>query len=49
MADRLLADATVAFHFAFIAFVVLGGLLVLRKPTSRGCTCRQSRGSCGSS
>jgi Protein of Unknown function (DUF2784) len=32
MADRLLADATVALHFAFIAFVVLGGLLVLRKP-----------------
>jgi hypothetical protein len=29
---RLLADATVAFHFAFILFVVLGGLLVLRKP-----------------
>jgi hypothetical protein len=32
MAYRLLADATVALHFAFIAFVVLGGLLVLRKP-----------------
>jgi hypothetical protein len=32
MADRLLADATVALHFAFIAFVVAGGLLVLRKP-----------------
>ena len=32
MTDRLLADATVAFHLAFIAFVVLGGLLVLRKP-----------------
>ncbi|MFO1310975.1 MAG: DUF2784 domain-containing protein [Burkholderiales bacterium] len=28
---RLLADATVAFHFAFIVFVVLGGLLVLRR------------------
>jgi len=32
MIHRLLADATVAFHLAFIAFVVLGGLLVLRKP-----------------
>jgi hypothetical protein len=32
MGYRLLADATVAFHFAFIAFVVLGGLIVLRKP-----------------
>jgi hypothetical protein len=31
MGYRLLADATVAFHVAFIAFVVLGGLLVLRK------------------
>jgi hypothetical protein len=31
MGYRLLADATVAFHFAFIAFVVLGGLFVLRK------------------
>ncbi len=29
---RLLADATVAFHFAFIVFVVMGGLLVLRWP-----------------
>ena len=29
---RLLADATVAFHFAFIVFVVLGGLLALRRP-----------------
>jgi hypothetical protein len=27
---RLLADAVVAFHFAFVLFVVLGGLLVLR-------------------
>jgi Protein of Unknown function (DUF2784) len=32
MTYRLLADATVAFHFAFIVFAVLGGLLVLRKP-----------------
>ena len=32
MTYRLLADATVAFHFAFILFVVLGGLLVPRKP-----------------
>jgi hypothetical protein len=32
MGYRLLADAAVAFHFAFIAFVVLGGVLVLRKP-----------------
>ena len=32
MAYRLLADATVAFHFAFIVFVVFGGLVVLRKP-----------------
>ena len=32
MTHRLLADATVAFHFAFIAFVVLGGLVVLRVP-----------------
>lgn len=29
---RLLADATVAVHFVFIVFVVLGGLLVLRRP-----------------
>jgi len=27
---RLLADAVVLLHFAFLAFVVLGGLLVLR-------------------
>ena len=32
MTYRLLADATVAIHLAFIAFVVLGGLVVLRKP-----------------
>ena len=32
MTYRLLADATVALHFAFILFVVLGGILVLRKP-----------------
>lgn len=32
MAYRLLADATVALHLAFIVFVVLGGLLVLRWP-----------------
>jgi hypothetical protein len=30
--DRWLADAVVAIHFAFIAFVVLGGLLALRWP-----------------
>jgi len=29
MTARLVADALVAFHFAFIAFVVAGGLLVL--------------------
>lgn len=29
---RVLADATVVLHFAFVAFVVLGGLLVLRSP-----------------
>jgi hypothetical protein len=29
---RILADAVLALHFAFIAFVVLGGLLVLRWP-----------------
>ena len=32
MLYRLLADATVGFHFAFIVFVVLGGALALRKP-----------------
>jgi hypothetical protein len=30
MAYRWLAEATVALHFAFIVFVVLGGLLVVR-------------------
>ena len=29
---RLLADALVAAHLAFIVFVVVGGLLVLRRP-----------------
>jgi hypothetical protein len=29
---RLLADLVVAFHLAFVIFVVLGGLLVLRWP-----------------
>jgi hypothetical protein len=32
MTYRLLADATVALHLAFIVFVVLGGFFVLRKP-----------------
>jgi hypothetical protein len=32
MIFRLLADATVVLHFAFVVFVVLGGLLVLRWP-----------------
>jgi hypothetical protein len=32
MTYRLLADATVAIHLAFIVFVVLGGLVALRKP-----------------
>lgn len=32
MTHRLLADATVAFHLVFIAFVVVGGFLVLRRP-----------------
>lgn len=31
MTARLLADALVAAHFAFIAFVIAGGLLVLRR------------------
>ena len=31
MAYRLLADLVVIFHAAFVLFVVLGGLLVLRK------------------
>ncbi len=30
MAYRLLADATVLLHLTFVAFVLLGGLLVLR-------------------
>ena len=29
---RILADATVALHLAFVVFVLLGGLLVLRWP-----------------
>lgn len=32
MVYRVLADAVVLLHFAFLAFVVLGGLLVLRWP-----------------
>lgn len=32
MADRLLADLVLVLHAAFVAFVVLGGLLVLRWP-----------------
>jgi len=32
MGARLLADLVVLFHFAFIAFVVAGGLLVLWRP-----------------
>lgn len=32
MAARLAADALVLLHLAFIAFVVLGGLLVARRP-----------------
>jgi hypothetical protein len=32
MAFRLLADATVVAHLAFVIFVVAGGLLVLRWP-----------------
>jgi hypothetical protein len=31
MAYRLLADATVVLHVLFVAFVVFGGLLVLRR------------------
>ena len=31
MNDRLLADAVVVAHFAFILFVLFGGLLVLRR------------------
>lgn len=30
--SRLLADTVVVLHLAFVAFVVLGGLLVLRRP-----------------
>jgi hypothetical protein len=29
---RLLADVVVAIHFAFLAFVVIGGFLALRRP-----------------
>ena len=32
MTDRLLADAVVVVHLAFIVFVLLGGLLVLVRP-----------------
>ena len=32
---RLLADAVVLFHFGFVLFVVLGGLLTLRWPAVR--------------
>jgi len=32
MAFRLLADLTVVLHVAFVVFVVLGGLLVVRRP-----------------
>ena len=32
MIYRILADALVAFHLAFVTFVCLGGLLVLRWP-----------------
>jgi len=32
MAFRVLADITVLLHLAFVAFVVLGGLLVARWP-----------------
>lgn len=32
MLYRVLADLTVLLHFAFILFVVTGGLLVLRRP-----------------
>ena len=31
MSDRLLADGLVALHFAFIAFVLFGGFLVLHR------------------
>lgn len=32
MVFRLLADATVALHLAFVLFVIFGGLLVARRP-----------------
>jgi hypothetical protein len=32
MVFRALADATVAVHLAFVGFVLLGGLLALRRP-----------------
>lgn len=32
MLFRILADATVCLHVAFVVFVLLGGLLVLRRP-----------------
>jgi hypothetical protein len=32
MISRLLADAVVVLHLAFVAFVLFGGLLVLRRP-----------------
>ncbi len=32
MIDRVLADAVLVLHLAFIAFVVLGGFVVLRRP-----------------
>ncbi len=32
MVYRILAEATMLLHFAFIAFVVLGGVLSLRRP-----------------
>jgi hypothetical protein len=32
MSFRLLADAIVVFHLAFVLFVVVGGLLVVRRP-----------------
>ena len=34
MGFRLLADATVVLHLAFVVFVVLGGLFVLRWPAA---------------
>ncbi len=32
MAFRILADVAVVLHLAFVAFVLVGGLLVLRRP-----------------